>query len=225
LNAWGVGMDRLVLAALLMVLAPGTEASGEEWDTVATAPVLIKSRSVPGSDIREIWAEGEVAAPVQDVQATLTDVDRFPDFMPYVKESRTIGKPGPDGVQYTYTRLEFGPWVSSRDYVLKVRVERSVGSDGTGDFRNRWVSDPDRIPSRANIIRLRVNQGSWHVVSSGPNKSFAVYRFVVDPGGWIPAFAANAGNKQGVTETFKAIELEAQRRAVARRKESESARR
>jgi hypothetical protein len=74
-------------------------------------------------------------------------------------------------------------------------------------------------------VRLRINEGSWHVASRGPNKSFAVYRFVVDPGGWIPAFAANAGNKQGVTDTFKAVEREAERRADVRRKQNESARR
>jgi hypothetical protein len=217
-------MVRSVLAALV-VLASVTEARGEEWETVATDPVLIKARSIPGSSIKEIWAQGEIAAPIQDVQATLVDVERFREFLPYVKEARRLGKAGSDGVQYVYTRLDFGPWISSRDYVVKVQVDRSVARDGTGEFRNHWVAEPDRIPARANVIRLRVNQGSWHVVSRGPNKSFAVYRFMVDPGGWIPAFAANAGNKQGVLDTFSAVEREAQRRAVARRKQNESARR
>lgn len=217
-------MVRVVLGALV-ALASATEARAEEWETVATAPVLIKARSVPNSSVKEIWAQGEMSAPVQDVQAALLDVERFREFMPFVKESRLIGKPRPDGAHYVYTRLEFGPWVSSRDYVVKVEVERSVAPDGSGEFRNRWVAEPDRIPSRANAVRLRVNEGSWHVASRGPNKSFAVYRFVVDPGGWIPAFAANAGNKQGVTDTFKAVEREAERRADVRRKQNESARR
>ena len=217
-------MVRVVLGALV-ALASATEARAEEWETVATAPVLIKARSVPNSSVKEIWAQGEMSAPVQDVQATLLDVERFREFMPYVKESRVIGNPRADGAHYVYTRLEFGPWVSSRDYVVKVEVERSVAPDGSGEFRNRWVAEPDRIPSRANAVRLRINEGSWHVASRGPNKSFAVYRFVVDPGGWIPAFAANAGNKQGVTDTFKAVEREAERRADVRRKQNESARR
>lgn len=211
---------------MLLVVGLGAQAKAEVgWETVATAPVLIKARSVPNSGIKEIWAEGELSAPIQDVQSALMDAEHFREFMPYVKESRTIGKPQADGAQYVYTRLDFGTWVSSRDYVVKVTVERSVSRDGTGEFRNRWVAEPDRIPSRANVIRLRVNEGSWHVTSRGPNRSFVVYRFVVDPGGWIPAFAANAGNKQGVTETFSAVEREAQKRAVARRKENESARR
>jgi hypothetical protein len=214
-----------MLVAGVVALAPESAEGGKPWSTVAAEPVLIKTRTIPGSSINEIWAEGEIAAPARDVQAALTDADHFKDFMPYVKESRTIGQPQPDGARYVYTRLDFGSFVSSRDYVVRVRIERSIGADGTGEFRNRWVAEPDRIPSRANVIRLRVNEGSWRVVPRGPNKCFAVYRFMVDPGGWIPKFAANAGHKQGVTDTFKAVEREAQRRAATGRRAKESARR
>jgi hypothetical protein len=213
------------VVAALIALAPGAAAGGEEWETVATEPVLIKVRTVPGSSIREVWAEGEIAAPAQDVQSALMDSDHLREYMPFVKESRKIGKPQPDGSQYVYTRLDFGAWVKSRDYVVRVHMERSVAVDGTGEFRNRWVAEPDRLPSRANVIRLKVNEGSWRVVWRGPNKSFAVNRFMVDPGGWIPAFAADAGNKQGVTDTYKSVEREAQRRAAARRRANESAQR
>ncbi|HYX90170.1 MAG TPA: hypothetical protein VE782_01305 [Myxococcaceae bacterium] len=214
-----------MVAAALVAVAPAPEGGAEGWETIATDPVLIKTRSVPGSSVKEVWAEAEIAAPALDVQSALTDADHFREFMPYVKESRTLGHPQPDGSQYVYTRLDFGSLITSRDYVVRVRVERSIGPDGIGEFHNRWVAEPDRIPSRAHVIRLRVNEGSWQVVPRGPNKSFARYRCMVDPGGWIPAFAANAGNKQGVTDTFKSVEGEAQRRSAIRRQANESARR
>lgn len=208
------------------VFAAASVASAEaKWETVTTEPYVIKSRAVPGTEVKEIWAEGEIAAPVSAVEAALMDADGFSRFMPYVKESRTLGDRLPDGAQYVYTRLDFGSLVTSRDYVVKVYRLSSAGEDGSGEFKNRWVADASRIPQRANIIRLKLNEGSWHVVPRGANKSFAVYRFTVDPGGWIPSFAANAGNKQGVSDTFKAVEREAQRRAAEQRKASESARR
>lgn len=32
------------------------------------------------------------------------------------------------------------PVVANRDYVVQVRVERSVGADGSGWFQNRWFT-------------------------------------------------------------------------------------
>ncbi len=201
----GALVGTLVLAA--------TAAAEPPWETIQTQPIVIKARDVPGSGIREIWAEGDMAAPTRDIQAALMDADSYAKFMPYVKESRTIGPPELDGGQWVYTRLDFSALVSSRDYVVKNYVDEKVGEDGTGTFRNRWKSDSNKLPKRANIVRLPLNQGSWKVTSRGPNKSHAVYRFMVDPGGWVPAFAANIGNTSGVTDTFLAVEKEAQRRA------------
>ena len=62
-------------------------------------------------------------------------------------------------------------------------------------------------------VRLPLNRGSWHVTAKGAGRSYAVYRFMVDPGGWVPSFAANLGNTEAVTGTFKAVEKESQRRA------------
>ena len=196
-------------------------ALADEWETVATGDVLVKSRDKAGTSVREIWAEGTLDAPLQDIQNTLMDPESFPSFMPYVKEGRNIGKPDPDGTTYVYIRLEL-PMLAARDYVTRVNLDKGVNSDGSGEFRNRWLAVPDKFPSRHNVVRLRINEGSWHVTPQSDGKCHAVYRFAVDPGGWIPAFAADLGNKSGVTDTFKAVEKEARRRAAARKTQAAS---
>jgi hypothetical protein len=206
---------RLVGTLLLLPLVAVAEPSG--WSTVATEPYLIRMRTNPGTAVKEIWVEGELEAEVRDIQAALLGADRFSKFMPYVSEARFLGPPEPDGSRFVYTRLDFGTLLSARDYVVRQHADQVVGPDGSGEFRNRWEAAPDRIPQRQRVVRLRVNEGSWHVVPRG-KKSFATYRFMVDPGGRIPSFAANLGNKTGVFETFKAIEGEAQRRARERQR-------
>jgi hypothetical protein len=202
--------------AVLAAVAAGADEA--QWEIAATGPITVKTKASATSRVKEIWAEGEIAAPVQDIQSTVMDPESFPKFMPYVVEASKIGSPEVDGGQVVYTRLEL-PLVASRDYVLKVYLERSVAPDGGGEFRNRWIAVPDRLPERARTVRLKINDGSWHVTSRGDGrKSWAVYRFAVDPGGWIPAFVANLGNKSGVLETFEAVEREAQRRASGRDK-------
>lgn len=214
----------MILRACIFTLCLGvTAAHAEEtaWETVQEKPLRIKVRQLASSDVKEVWAEGEMAVRPEDIEAVIMDPDRYPKFMPYCKESRTLGKPDPDGSAYVYTRLDFGSLVTSRDYVVKVAAEKTT-RDGGEEFKNRWEAVPDRLPKRANSIRLRRVEGSWHAVPRGEDKSFVTYRFVVDPGGWIPSFAANLGNKQGVTETFQAVEKEAQRRARERREDAAS---
>lgn len=211
-----MGVRTTTTAVMLALLAGGAFAAEGAWETVAETPYLIKMRAVPNSNVKEIWAEGDLDAPAQDIQAAIEDPDSYSKFMPFVKESRIIGKPEADGTRYVYTRLDFGSLVASRDYVVKVKTEQSVAADGTGEFRQRWVAEADRLPKRANSIRVRVDEGSWQVTPKGDGKSHVVYRFLVDPGGWVPGFAANMGNKQGVSDTLKAVEKEAQRRCKAR---------
>lgn len=195
-------------------------AAEAPYQVIATSPILVKARPKAGTAIQEILAEGVIDAPVRDVQAALMDPERFAKWMPYVKECRLVGKPEPDGSRLVYTRLEL-PMVTSRDYVTLVKLVKSVDAAGEGEFENRWHAVTDRLPERHHIIRLRVNEGAWHVRPIADGKmSHATYRFAVDPGGWIPAFAADMGNRGAVVDTFRAVEREAKRREAERRLES-----
>jgi hypothetical protein len=50
----------------------------------------------------------------------------------------------------------------------------------------------------------------------GEGRSYAVYRFTVDPAGSIPGFLANMGQKDGVVDTFRAVEKRARQQAEER---------
>ncbi|MCA3014995.1 MAG: hypothetical protein INH41_21625, partial [Myxococcaceae bacterium] len=86
----------------------------------------------------------------------------------------------------------------------------------TGTFEARWEARPTHTPERAGVIRLKKNDGSWLATARDDGKTWLVHRFAVDPGGWVPAFAANLGNQQGVTDTYRNVEREAQKRTRER---------
>lgn len=205
--------NRLVLAGCLLLCA--TARAEEPWETVATGPITVKVRGKSGSPIKEIWAEATLAAPVRDIQSTLQDSESFPRFMPFTKECKTLGKPDADGSSYVYTRLEL-PLLTARDFVVKVTTDASVNEDGTGEFRSHWETATGKLPPNPDLVRLPLNEGSWRVTSLPNGSSRVVYRFRVDPGGWIPPFAANLGNTSGVPDQLKAVETEARRRAAQR---------
>ncbi len=200
------------LVQLSAVLAFAAQAEEPAWETVLTGPITIKNRAIPGTPVKAVWAEGDLAAPVQDLQTTLLGVERFHLFMPFLKEARQVGEAQADGSRLIYTLIDL-PVVGKRDYVERVSVVQWVKADGSGSFEDTWSAEPDRMPRKADVVRLMKNDGGWRVTPIGDGtKSHVVYTFAVDPGGWVPAFAANLGNQEGVAETFKVVEKEAQRR-------------
>ncbi|RKG58408.1 hypothetical protein D7V80_38535 [Corallococcus sp. CA054B] len=201
------GMTRRWGLALAVVLAAGV-AGAEEWETVAKTPYLIKVRPRPGTKAKDIWAEGELKASAERIQTVLEDQGSYRLFMPYVKESRVV-RPTEDGGRLTYTRLDL-PVVSSRDYICHVVTESKVAPDGTGVYQQRWKAEPDAFPARRNVVRLRLNEGSWKVEPKGEDTSWVVYKFTVDPAGSVPGFLASLGQKDAVVDTLRAVEKRAQ---------------
>lgn len=203
------------------VLAWPLWAGAQQWETVATRPVVVRVREVKGTTTaREVLAEGTMDASVQDIQAAILDAEAYPRFMPYVKESRTVGKAAGGG-KLTYTRLE-PPFLAPRDYVVKVSIHRSVNPDGSGEFLNSWRAVPDVVPERPGVVRLLLCEGSWRIRPTADGRARVVYHAAVDPGGWVPNFLSDMGNRTGITETFKAVEKEAQRRGKQRRTQASS---
>jgi hypothetical protein len=217
-------MPRFSYIVIVAVITGGAVWGAEgTWETVVEGPILIKNRSFPGRAVKEIWAEGAMDAPIQDIQQALMGLDRLPHFMPYLKEARSLGAPLPDSSLRIYTMIDL-PIVGKRDYIVRRWLRESVAPDGSGTFRNEWKAEPDYLPRRHGITRVVLNSGGWTVTrDTRSNKSWVVYRFMVDPGSWIPAFAVNLGNEKGVVETYQAVEKEAQRLRLSRVREAAKA--
>jgi hypothetical protein len=73
------------------------------------------------------------------------------------------------------------------------------------------------------VVRLPRNEGSWEVKPKGEGASYAVYKFSVDPGGSLPGFLANMGQKGGVLDSWKAVEKRAAHLKAEREKAKASA--
>src|SRR6185436_509318 len=100
--------------------------------------------------------------------------------------------------------------------VVRVGIDRSVASDGTGTFENHWVTVPGKVPPLKDVVRMSVNEGHWVVTARPDGKSHVIYRFRIDPGGWIPPWLADMGNRAGINDVFKAVGEEARRRGAQR---------
>ena len=202
--------------ALALGLLATTAGAADAWETVEDGDVVIKVRPRADGMGKEIWAETDLKANAYDIQTALMDAGNFRLFMPYVKESRIVST-AEDGSRVSYAKLN-PPVVSSRDYVLRLVEEKKIAEDGTGEFLQRWKAVDGVVPERKDVVRLKHNEGSWHVTPKGEDKAHVVYKFSVDPGGSVPGWLANMGQSDAVEDTLEAVEERAQKLGKERKK-------
>ncbi len=105
-------------------------------------------------------------------------------------------------------RLRAAPWWT----------RRSSPRTAPGEYVQRWKTADGGVPERKDVVRLKHNEGTWHVTPKGENKTHIVYKFSVDPGGSIPDWLANLGQSDGVMDTLGAVEKRAQKLGKERKK-------
>lgn len=209
--------DLNCLVALLAAAAAGSARASEPaggggaWESEDTIKgIVVRSRPVPGTGLREFFAEATLVGTVSEFQAVATDVERFRFFMPYVTESRRVLRE-PDGSEISYILVR-APIVDARDYYSRGRVLKEPDPDGNGEFHNTWEAIPTYKPERRNVVRLLRNDGFWRTRPAGDDRIQVQHGFITDPGGSVPLWIANRANVSGVPDLFNAIQAEMLRR-------------
>ena len=152
---------------------------------------------------RRIVAIAEVDARPEVVFNVVNDFDHYPEFMPYVIESRVLSRNG-DSEVVAYNRIA-PPFVAERDYPLKFRMTRGSLANG-GVFRSEWTASPEAEPEVEGVVRIRLNDGSCVAEPiSGGSRTRLTYTLLTNPGGLIPDFVANMSNTVAIPKLFKAV--------------------
>jgi hypothetical protein len=192
--------------------APEPEPAWEFSDTVDG--ILIKTRAIAGTEVRQVFAETTFDGTPGEYEAVVTDMENLHKYMPYVKEGHVLKTEPDGGVVYTYLRLEL-PWpLSPRDYTTRRLIERVPDANGNGEFMCHWSVVEGLMPPKPGTVRVIRNDGFWHFTSKENGKVLIQHGFIVDPGGGVPMFAVNYGNRKGVPDMLKAVNGEVRRRRV-----------
>lgn len=180
-----------------------TKSPGAEWsEAYRTAELVIFTKDVVEG--RRIVAIAEVDAPPEVIFNVVNDFDHYPDFMPYVKESRVLSRKN-DSELMTYMRIA-PPFVNERDYPLKFRMTRGTPANN-GVFKTEWTAYPEAQPEVEGVVRVKLNEGSWIAEPlDGGTRTRLTYTLLTNPGGLIPAFVANMSNTIAIPKLFKAVE-------------------
>jgi Polyketide cyclase / dehydrase and lipid transport len=202
-------LRQFVAAAGALGILGASVAGAASWERVhASDDLTVDTRPHPGSEIKEVRAYGMMAVPPHVVRAVIADVARYPEFMPYVKESRVIAR-SPRGT-ITYQRVSFGVvgalGVADRDYILR-NVERVASREGRTSYKRIWNAISGNDPPQPGVVRLSVSKGFWELspADEAGSRTRVVYCIFTNPGGSLPLWAINQGNSFGVPKVFNAV--------------------
>jgi hypothetical protein len=175
-------------------------------------PVTVETRAIPGRDVKEVTAHGIVDAPPHVVRAVIADVGRYPAFMPYVKDSRILGRDA-QGAVLNYQRLSFGlPLVGDRHYVIRVAERRYRERDGRLAYAFVWRLE-DGLPPGVDLdaVRVSVNSGYWDLRPAQDSDGATGVRYCVftDPAGALPKWLVGLANTEAIPKLFAAVASEA----------------
>ncbi len=171
--------------------------------------VALYSRARVGSSLKEFKGTGVIDASPETVEKVLGDVASYTTFMPYVAEARVISQSGP--VEVSYQRLDV-PFVSGRDYTVRVEHGILKGPGGQTTYRDSWQTANDAGPAeRHGVVRVKVDEGFWLLEPAGANgaSTQATYQIYTDSGGTLPAFLANHSSQLAIPKLFAAIRKQA----------------
>jgi hypothetical protein len=190
------------LAASLLGGAPAA------WAQPAAPAVAVETRAIPGRDVKQVTAQGRIDATPHVVHAVIADLEGYPGFMPYVKESRVLSREGP-GDARNYQRLSFGmPFVQDRHYVIRVVEREYRDAEGRRAWAFVWRLE-DGLPSdaRSDAVRVSVNSGYWDVrpVAGAEGTTDLRYCVFTDPAGSLPKWLVGLANTEGIPQLFAAV--------------------
>lgn len=204
-----IPLVQVVVVAAAVVCAAVAHADEAAWQEVARAdisgrPLVVSSRSRPGTDIREVRGLGSFEAPPWIVKNVIDDVLHYKDFLPYSSVSDVLSTH--DGYIVSYQRIK-APLVSDRDYTVKIFDESKQDSDGKITWKNRWsLANELGPPPVEGVVRLSVNEGYWLLedIDNGKHTKVTYYVYT-NPGGALPSFIVNAANTQAVPGLLQAV--------------------
>lgn len=179
--------------ALAVLLAAGLAgAEDEKWEKDGTKNgVTVWTRSVAGSEIKEIKAVGTITASTDDVWKHLIESKTFLKVMPDVVASKEVGTCG-DNCAYFYQKLHHPP-LKDRHYILKINWEIKTDDKGFKTYKRWWKATKEKSPSDPGAaLLLEKMSGSWNLVPADDGKSTKLtYRNHVEMGGVVPIALVN----------------------------------
>lgn len=184
-------MERKALQVVtgIIVLFAGALHGEEEWRLArAEQDIEVSTRAVEGSPIAETRGVMKLeGVTLKAAVALIADVPHQHEWIDSMDESRVLVAISPvEQINYTLSKA---PWpVADRDAVVRSRF---TFDKEKGVARVETHAEPDYIPRRDGVVRIRKVDSSWTVTRLSDDEIEVRYQVHSEPGGNLPAWLVN----------------------------------
>lgn len=176
----------VVLAIIASMLAP---ALAQDWVKRGERDrVALYERDEPNQILKSYRGVIRVKSSMKTVLALVLVRETFPQWVANVLEDSTLADHNPDS-SLCYIWIK-GVWpTADRDVVAHVTVEQDPTTLAVAVIAKQ--ADPSLVPLRSDRVRMPKLYSGFTMRPLGPSETEVQLDAFADPGGSVPAFAAN----------------------------------
>lgn len=197
----------IVIAMYIWVFFPTTFLFGANlnpWTQKAETEdgIVVCTRSLPDSGIKEAKASCTIPASPAQVFKTIMDYNTYKNISEYIQTTEFLPS-DEKNAWYMYQRLDL-PIVSDRDYTLRYHT---IENPRKNSYQVLWEIANNKGPAvQKNVVRVVTCHGSLTIQPDDKTPTTRIsYILYTDPGGYIPDWLVNFANRRSIPDVLRAI--------------------
>lgn len=177
-----------IVAALLSITSlTATAATDTAKLSLNRNNIKVWTYQTENNPIIQYRAETTFDVPLERAVAVVLDVERTPQWVPYVGKAQVLSRDEKKGEFILYMVLDFPFPLKDRDLVIKGKMSKNV--DGSISIKNNVIQN--NYPEQPDVVRLTKYTGDWTFQRVGNNKVKVTTTGYADPAGSIPLSFVN----------------------------------
>ncbi len=179
-------------------------ADPQGWSLVRVVQGFpIYHKDIVDSRFPQIRTGAMILVPPVKVHAVISDYDHFADFVPYVRDSRTVTRTVDKHL--VFQRLRFPGPLSDRRYTIRITDQANHASRDS--YRVEWRLEPkqDVVDDLSGLVPKSFS-GFWELIPARQGTATnAIYSIHVDPGGFWPAWLITPAVDRYLPQVMQAV--------------------
>jgi len=177
----------IVLATLLSATSLVVSAAEAPRLSLYRNNIKVWTYQTENNPVFQYKAETTFDVPLERAVAVVLDVERTPQWVPYVGKAQLLSRDEKKGEFTLYMVLDFPFPLKDRDIVIKGKMSKNA--DGSISIKNNAIKN--NYPEQPDVIRLTRYEGDWTFQKLANNKVKVSTTGYADPAGAIPLSFVN----------------------------------
>lgn len=192
----------LLPLSIFYIVATSFCIQNDDWQLKKNEQgVSVYTRNSENSSLKELKAVAYLKTSLSSIVGLLYDFEKYPEWVYKCSKSGTLKTISEKELIHYQTVI--APWpIDNRDFIVNIKIEQN---ELTKVITIKSYAVGEYIPALPNYVRIVNFNASWVLTPQKDGTVEIVYQLLVDPAGFVPAWAVNMAIVDGPFETMSNI--------------------